>query len=136
MITEPIIVYVEDDPGSRKIMRVLIKQIMALPHLNILEDSSEFLSKIDAITPRPNLFLLDIHIEPHDGFELLTMLRVSETFKNALVVALTASVMNEEVQRLKTAGFDGVIAKPINLDTFPALLNRVLEGEQIWTVVG
>jgi DNA-binding NarL/FixJ family response regulator len=48
------------------------------------------------------------------------------------VVALTASVMYEEVRRLRDAGFDGVIAKPINFDTFPAALDRILSGGQVW----
>jgi len=40
--------------------------------------------------------------------------------------------MNEEVELLRTAGFDGVIGKPINHATFPDLLMRILKGEKIW----
>jgi two-component system cell cycle response regulator DivK len=42
--------------------------------------------------------------------------------------------MNEEVKVLREAGFDGVIAKPIDYDTFPNVLHRILNGEQVWHI--
>jgi len=48
---------------------------------------------------------------------------------------MTASVMNEEVHRLRTCGFDGCLAKPIDFDSFPEALNRILSGEKIWRIV-
>jgi two-component system cell cycle response regulator DivK len=71
---------------------------------------------------------------PHDGFALLKMIRCHDEFRDVAVVALTASVMSEEVRKLKTAGFDGVVGKPIKQQTFPELLNRILHGEQVWYV--
>jgi len=44
-------------------------------------------------------------------------------------------VMNEEVIKLRTSGFNGVIAKPIDQDLFPQMMQRVLNGEEIWRVV-
>jgi hypothetical protein len=38
------------------------------------------------------------------------------------------------VKMLKEAGFDGVIAKPLDYDTFPNVLHRILKGEQVWHV--
>ena len=64
----------------------------------------------------------------------LEMLRQHNTFKNVPVVALTASVMNEEIHRLKEVGFNGVIAKPVDMDTFPDVVNRLLSGEEIWRI--
>ena len=51
------------------------------------------------------------------------------------VVALTASVMSEEVARLKRRGFDGAIAKPLNVEAFPDLIARIMEGESVWYIV-
>ena len=47
-----------------------------------------------------------------------------------LVPALT-----EEVKKLKEAGFDGVLAKPLNFHDFPNVMKRMLAGERVWTVV-
>lgn len=129
------ILYVEDDPQSRAIMSLLLVEGMGLSHVTILEDSDNFLSRAEQLQPKPDLILLDIHVRPHDGFEMLEMLRQSEMFHTTPVVALTASVMNEEVQKLRMAGFNGVVAKPVDIDTFPNTLSWIMNGEQIWRVV-
>lgn len=132
----PTILYVEDDLESREIMRVLVEEVMQMTHLTIFEDSYNFLSRLDNLSPQPDVFLLDIHVPPYNGFEMLQMLRELDAYQLTPIVALTASVMNEEVQQLKTAGFDGVLAKPLDMDAFPIALQRILNGETVWHVVG
>jgi CheY-like chemotaxis protein len=135
MNQNPVILYVEDDAKSRTIMNLLLKSRMGLPHVTIFEDSADFLTRVHALDPIPNIVFLDIHVKPYNGFEMLSMLRSDPTFKTTPVVALTASVMNEEVQQLRTMGFDGCLAKPIDLDTFPEILGRLLSGETIWRII-
>src|SRR5690242_21427523 len=48
-----------------------------------------------------------------NGFQMLQMVREDSVYCDTKVVALTASVMNEEVERLRKSGFDGAIGKPI-----------------------
>ena len=131
---EPSILYVEDDPQSRKLMSMLLKGRMKLPNVTILEDSQDFVSNVQAIDPKPDVILLDIHMKPFNGFEMLTMLREIEYLNGTPIVALTASVMNEEVQKLRTIGFNGCLSKPIDLQTFPETLERILDGETIWRI--
>jgi CheY-like chemotaxis protein len=129
-----IFLYVEDDEQSREIMRVIVEDIMQIAHIHIFEDSQDFLARASALSPRPNLILLDIHVEPYNGFEMLAQLRGSVLYQNTPVVALTASVMNEEVDRLRQAGFDGVIAKPVDLDNFPTIVHKIMNGEMVWNI--
>ena len=136
MMNQPAVLYVEDDPQSRKLMAMLLKGRMKLPHVTILEDSQNFLDHMEALDPKPDLILLDIHMKPFNGFEMLAMLRQLEWVDSTPIVALTASVMNEEVQQLQQAGFNGCLAKPIDLETFPQTLERVLAGETIWRILG
>lgn len=135
MDTQPVILYVEDDAQSRTVMRMMLKGRMALPHVTIFENSEDFLARVEAILPRPELIFLDIHLAPHNGFEMLALLRGTAHFKNTPIIALTASVMNEEVQQLRAAGFNGCLAKPIDLATFPETVRRLVEGEQIWRII-
>jgi CheY-like chemotaxis protein len=127
--------YVEDDPRSRRVIDLMLTREMKLEHVTIFEDSTDFVARVKAITPKPNIILLDIHIKPHSGFEMLTMLRAMEGFATVPIVALTASVMNEEVHKLREAGFHSVIAKPIDVDTFPDLLHRIVGGETVWRII-
>lgn len=134
MRRQRILLYVEDDPGSRKVMAVLVNTLAEPVRLIVFEDSTDFLEKLEALNQAHDVFLLDIHVTPHDGFSMLRMLRSSERFADKMVIALTASVMNEEINKLKEAGFDGVLGKPLNFHTFPETLQRILAGERIWSI--
>lgn len=127
--------YVEDDLYSREIMEIILRDEMGLEHITIFADSGDFLSRLRSLRPRPDVILLDIHVAPLGGFQMLALLRAEDAFQTIPVIALTASVLNEEVQQLKQAGFSAVIAKPIDQDVFPDLLRRILDGERIWRVL-
>jgi len=131
----PVVLYVEDDPRSRRVMELLLRNEMELQHVTILDDSTDFVLRVGALTPAPDVILLDIHVKPSSGFEMLDMLRGMPAFQGVPIVALTASVMSEEVQKLREAGFHSVIAKPVDVDTFPDLLQRILSGEMVWRIV-
>jgi CheY-like chemotaxis protein len=133
---QPVVLYVEDDPVSRKLMSMLLEKRMGLSHVTILENSENFIERMEALDPKPDVILLDIHMKPYNGFEMLRLLREFDWSRQTPVVALTASVMNEEVQQLKTAGFNGCLAKPIDLDSFPRTLQHILQGEIIWRITG
>ena len=129
------ILYVEDDAASREVMQLLVEGIMGITDLTIFEDSYNFLERARSINPKPDIILLDIHVPPMSGFEMLLLLRTESRYVNTPVVALTASVMNEEVARLRQAGFNGVIPKPLNMDSFPMLIERVMLGEEVWNII-
>lgn len=134
MPPDPFFLYVEDDPTSREVMEMTLVYRMGYDRYAVLEDSTEFLNKLRALPHRPDLIFLDIHMLPHSGFEVLKMVRGQTDYDQTRVIALTASVMNEEVAALEQAGFDGAIAKPIDPDIFPELVHRILAGENIWHI--
>jgi len=131
----PILVYVEDDEASIVVMKTIVERIMKLPTLHVLQNRADFIEQVKLLDKKPDIFLFDIHMKPYDGFELLAMLRDDPDFRGSKVVALTASVMSEEVARLKRHGFDGAIAKPLNIDAFPDLIARIMNGDRVWYIV-
>lgn len=132
---QPVLVYVEDDEASIIVMKAIVERVMKLNTLHVLQNRADFVQQVEQLGEKPDIFLFDIQMEPYDGFELLSMLRNNQQFKNSKVVALTASVMSEEVARLKRRGFDGAIAKPLNIEAFPDLITRLMEGESVWYIV-
>lgn len=126
--------YVEDDPLSREALDLIMRRVMNVERLTIFEDSKDFLSRVKALSPKPDMILLDIHMAPLNGFDLIKLLREDAEFKDVLVVALTASVMNEEVDLLKKVGFNGVIGKPFQVTLFPKLLESIVRGDSIWHI--
>lgn len=130
----PTILYVENDPLSCEVMRALLIRALGYKDVTIFEDSAAFEERLETLPKMPDVIFLDIHMHPLDGFDMLKLIRKHDALRSTQVVALTASVMNEEVRTLRDAGFDGVIAKPITYEVFPAVLDRILKGEQVWNV--
>ncbi len=133
-MSDQVILYFEDDALSREVMQTCLTRGMGYRNVWIFEDSTDFENRLNSIGMKPDVIFLDIHIEPLNGFEMLTLIRQSEAYQSTKVVALTASVMNEEVKTLREAGFDGVIAKPLDYDAFPGVLKQILRGEQVWHI--
>lgn len=127
------VLYVEDDCNSRKVMSLLIERVMKLP-LTIFDNSANIMENINQLESLPKLVFLDIQMQPHDGYEVLRMLRADERFQDTTIIAMTANVMSHDVERLKKAGFSGLIGKPIMKDVFPQLMERILVGESVWYV--
>ena len=128
------VLYVEDDPISREVMEMTFSLEVNDVDLTLFESSSDFIQRVEALPDQPDIILLDIHIGPIDGFAMLDQIRQHTTLGNAKVLAVTASVMNEEVDMLKRAGFDGGIAKPIDGVDFEDVCQRVLDGEKFWHI--
>ena len=131
---KPILVYVEDDENSIFVMKMVVERVMKLPTLYVLHSRADFVEQVRDLGVVPDVFLLDIQMKPYDGVELLSMLRGDPQFNKSKVIALTASVTNEEVSLLKSGGFDGAIAKPLNIEVFPNLIARIINGEQVWYI--
>ena len=131
---QPILVYVEDDENSIFVMKMVVERVMKLPTLHVLQSRDDFVQQVEGLGVMPDVFMLDIQMKPYDGFELLSMLRSDLNFNKCKVIAITASVTNDEVSLLKSSGFDGAIAKPLNIEVFPDLIARIINGEQVWYI--
>ena len=127
--------YAEDDSFSRELMKMIAENILGNPELTIFENSTDFMQHLKALPRRPDVILLDIHMKPRNGFEVLKMLRADADYRTCTVIALTASVMNEEIAALKNSGFDGAIGKPFDIARFGMFLEMILNGQPVWQIV-
>jgi CheY-like chemotaxis protein len=124
--------YVEDDVTNRLVMEMLLTYEIDDARLIMLENSVDFKQKLNTLSPRPDVFLLDIHVQPYDGYEMLKIIRTHPHYTRAKVIAVTASAIGDVIKDLMAAGFDGAINKPIRKDIFGDLIERVVQGEQVW----
>lgn len=127
------LLYVDDDALSREVMHVLASKVIGAD-ITLLDDNTNFMDKVRDLPAVPDVIFLDIQMRPHDGYEMLKMLRGDSMYKEATVIAMTASVMATDVQALRAAGFNGLIGKPILRQVFPSLLKQILTGEPVWFV--
>jgi two-component system cell cycle response regulator DivK len=67
---------------------------------------------------RPDLILMDIQLPGMDGLEATALLKGDEETRAIPVIALTALAMKGDEERIRAAGCDGYIAKPIRYQAF------------------
>lgn len=81
---------------------------------------------------RLDLILMDIRLPYEDGYGALRKIRASESLRHIPIVAVTAEGGQEQMNKARTSGFDGFIAKPLDPDHFPEQIRRILAGEAVW----
>jgi two-component system cell cycle response regulator DivK len=82
--------------------------------------------------PQVDLVLMDLHLPYQDGYEALTKLRSDPRFAETRVVAVTADANPTTMEKVKKAGFDGFLGKPIDPDKFPNQIIEILQGNNVW----
>jgi CheY-like chemotaxis protein len=133
-ISEPSFLYIDDDPISRDVVKILLERVMGYSKVTFFETSHNFMDKIRALSEVPNIIFLALQVRPHDGYEMLAALRGDSAYQHAIIIAVTANVMATDVEKMKVSGFSGLISKPIIHRIFPELLNKILAGEPVWYI--
>lgn len=110
-----LILIVEDNEKNLKLAR----DVLQYKGFRTLEAMTAAEGVTLAIEHHPDLVLMDIQLPDADGVSALQQLRAEAATKAIPVVAFTASVMEADRQRLAAAGFDGYLAKPIDVKALP-----------------
>lgn len=76
----------------------------------------------------PSLILMDIQLPGMDGLEATSQLKQDELTQAIPVLALTALAMKGDEERIRAAGCDGYIAKPMRYRDFLATVATHLVG--------
>jgi len=73
---------------------------------------------------KPDLVLMDIQLPDIDGITALGQIRADATTQKIPVIAVSASVMPDDQQRIVASGFDAYVTKPINVKSFVETIER------------
>jgi len=85
-----------------------------------------------ALEASPDLILMDIQLPDIDGIEALRRIREAPPLDAVPVIAVSASVMPDDQQKIVRSGFDAFVTKPINLKSFLDTVQRYLsQGRQV-----
>jgi two-component system, cell cycle response regulator DivK len=118
-----LILVVEDNEKNRKLARdVLVHQGYRVAEAESAEAGLALVAR-----ERPQLILMDIHLPGIDGIEALRRLRADEATRAIPVLAVTASAMTHDRQKILAAGFDGYQSKPISVRPFLAAVREALD---------
>ena len=121
-----LVLIVEDNEKNRKLVR---DTLQFKGYRTIEAESGEDGVRL-AREHRPALILMDIQLPGIDGITALGQLRADPATREIPVIAVTASVMAQERQKVVDAGFDAFQGKPISVREFFETVQRVLEKKR------
>ncbi len=122
---EPKILYVEDDPKSR----LIVKKILENAGCEVYEaaDGNQGVKMAEEL--RPDVILMDIMLPVMGGLEATKKIRKISEIAHIPIIAITAKAMAGDREQILAAGCDEYIAKPINFSLLLRLLSRFLKKE-------
>jgi two-component system cell cycle response regulator DivK len=121
-----VILIVEDNEKNMK----LVRDVLQFKGYQTLEAATATEGLRLAREARPDLVLMDIQLPDIDGITALTRLRTDPQTQKMPVVAVSASVMPDDRQRIIASGFDAYITKPINVKSFIETVERFIGKPQ------
>ena len=117
------VLIVEDNPAN---MTLAVFLLNSVGHA-VLSATNAEAGLTMAREEQPDLILMDIQLPGMDGLAATALLKASETTCAIPVIALTALAMKGDEERIRSAGCDGYIAKPMRYKEFLAAISRQLE---------
>ena len=118
-----LVLIVEDNPKNLK----LVRDILQVTGYQTVEAETGEEGVRLARERQPALILMDIQLPGMSGIEALGRLRADATTRMIPVIAVTASVMAQDRERVMAAGFDGFQGKPISVRELLATVRGILE---------
>ena len=118
-----LILIIEDN----EINRVLVRDMLRFKGYQTIEAQTAEEGIRVAREKRPALILMDFHLPKMNGIEAFKTLRADAATSAIPVIAVTASAMPEDRQKILAAGFDGMQTKPIHVVEFLGAIERALE---------
>jgi two-component system, cell cycle response regulator DivK len=118
----PTVLIVEDNPAN---MTLAVFLLQSAGH-KVLKALDAEAGLALAREEHPDLILMDIQLPGMDGLEATALLKSSELTAKIPVIALTALAMKGDEERIRAAGCDGYIAKPMRYQEFLAAIEERL----------
>jgi two-component system cell cycle response regulator DivK len=117
------VLVVEDNPANMTLSTFLLE---SAGH-SVLKATDAETGLALAKTEQPDLILMDIQLPGMDGLRATALLKGDVVTRDIPVIALTALAMKGDEARIRAAGCDGYIAKPLAYKEFLATIAAELE---------
>ena len=116
------VLIVEDNPTN---MTLAVFLLQSVGH-TVLSATDAEAGLTLARDEQPDLILMDIQLPGMDGLEATALLKRDDATRAIPVIALTALAMKGDEERIRAAGCDGYIAKPMRYKEFLAAIEAQL----------
>jgi CheY-like chemotaxis protein len=124
------VLLVEDSPGDVRLTQEAFRDANGSIKLHVACDGVEamrFLKRegVHALSPRPDLILLDLNLPRMDGREVLAHIKDDDDLKTIPTVILTTSESEVDIVRSYQLQANCYLCKPVQLEAFEALVKSI-----------
>ena len=123
-LPQELILVVEDNDKNRK----LVRDVLQFKGYQTIEATTAEKGIDLARVEKPSLILMDIQLPEMDGLTALARLKAEPLTRDIPVIAITASAMPQDLERIRQAGFDAYQTKPISVKEFIGLVEKMLDS--------
>lgn len=110
------VLIVDDEEPVRKTLRDMLGELSVACEIEEAASGAEGCVKVASF--RPDLLVLDVKMPGVDGEDLCRYLRSSPEFNAVKVLVVTGYADDETISRMKEAGADAWLAKPVKPEEF------------------
>ncbi len=119
----PCILIVDDNP----VQRMLVREVLADDRsLTYLEEEDGLAALERARSQCPDLVILDVILPAEDGFQICRRFKDDPDLASIPIILLTARYHDEDAQKSRQAGADGLITKPFDPQELQLTVRRML----------
>ena len=114
----------EDNLINQKVIKGLL--VDSGIKLTILNDGKEVLDYLEN-DDKFSMILMDVHMPNIDGYEATKSIRSNPKYSHITVVALSGDISSEDVLKMREAGMQESLEKPLNIDALYDVLYAYTE---------
>ncbi len=122
---------VEDEPNDIELIQLALENYRFMEQMDIVEDGEQALQYLfgtggdNLKQPLPRLILLDLKLPKMNGIQVLEAIRRNPHTKNLVVVVMTSSAEDTDIQSCSDLGVNSYLIKPFDFQQFIDIARQV-----------
>lgn len=135
----PVILLVDDNPHDVVLIRLAFRKVGIIDSIQLVKDGAEAIRYINGEGtyadrhqyPPPTLLLLDLKMPGANGFEVLKWIRAQESLESLVVVVMSGSRDDSDIQMAYQLGANSYLVKPTKFEDLVKMMES-LKDYQSW----
>ena len=125
------ILLIEDDPNDVELIQLALDSYNFVNKIDVVSDGEQAIHYLfgrngqPPTHPVPRLVLLDLKLPKIDGIQVLEMIRSDPRTRSLVVVVMTSSAENRDLQACYDLGVNSYIVKPLDFQQFVEISRQV-----------
>ncbi|MBF0573592.1 MAG: response regulator [Desulfamplus sp.] len=122
------ILVADDNLNNRELLRDALEPLGF--HVHMADNGKECIER--ALENKPDVILMDLMMPKMNGFEAVELIRRNPALKGILIIAISASVVNESREKSLRAGCDEFLTKPVSLNSLFTVISKYKDIEWLY----